>query len=188
MSLESVLDEIQKKGHREMAQIIAAGQREADSILAEAKTKLNSMEDDKHKETVDKIKQLRIQELSIAELDAKKNILNMQKELLERLREQTLAKLQELPDDKNQQYLKKLIDRAKIEFPSGKIYCNEKDKLFVRANSPFKFGGTIECSGGVLVENDDGSINMDFRFENILDEAWKDVMKEVSRLLFKSGE
>jgi V/A-type H+-transporting ATPase subunit E len=188
MSLESVLDEIHKKGHQEVAQIISAGQREADSIIAEAKTKLKSIEEAKHKVTADKIKQLRIQELSIAELDAKKNILNMQKELLERLRSQTLTKLQELPDDKNQQYLKKLIERAKTEFPSGKIYCNAKDESFVKSNSPFQFGGTIDCSGGVLVENDDGSINMDFRFENILDEAWKDVMKEVSKLLFKPGE
>ncbi|UCH88539.1 MAG: hypothetical protein JSV49_09810 [Thermoplasmata archaeon] len=185
MSLDNVLNEIHMKGQQEVTKVIQEGQREAEKIKTEAQTKLKELEDSKQKETADKIKQLRVQELSIAELDAKKNVLNMQKELLEELRKQILTKLQELPADKNQEYLKVLIDRVQNEFTTGKIYCNSNDEAFVKSNSKFQFGGTIDCIGGVLVENDDGSINMDFTFENILDEAWKDVMKDLSKLLFK---
>lgn len=185
MTLENVLSEIQTKGQQDVSAIIQEGKSEAGRILAEAKEKLKSIEEAKKKETDNKIRQLRIQELSIAELDAKKNILNMQKEMLERLREQVLNKLKDLPEDKNQQYIKTLIERAKTEFPSGKIYCNAKDEKFVKVNSPFKFGRTMDCIGGILVESDDGSINMDFTYENILDEAWKDAMRDISRVLFK---
>lgn len=185
MTLDNVLNEIHAKGQQDVSKIIQEGQREAEKLLAEAKTKLKNMEDTKQKETNEKIKQLKIQELSIAELDAKKFILNMQKDMLERLRNHVLTKLSELTDEKNQQYLKTLIDRSKKEFDKGKIYCNAKDEGFVKKNSPFEFGGKIDCVGGVLVENEEGSINMDFRYENILDEAWKDVMKDVSKLLFK---
>jgi V/A-type H+-transporting ATPase subunit E len=187
MTLENVLNEIHNKGQQDISRIIQEGQQEAEKILGEAKSKLKILEETNQKDTKDKIKQLKVQELSIAELDAKKNILNMQKELLEKLRQKTLAKLKELPQEKNQEYLTKLISRAKIEFPKGKVYCNANDQKFVKAKSKFTFGGTIDCIGGILVENEDGSINMDFRYENILDEAWKDVMKDVSKLLFKTS-
>ena len=184
MSLENLLSEIHSTGQQDVANIVSEGNQEAEQILAEAKAKLKELEDAKKQITDGKIKQLRIQELSIAELDAKKNILNMQKELLEKLREQILEQLRNLADDKNKQYLAKLITRSKNEFASGKVYCNARDEKYVKANAPFIFGGAIDCIGGILVENDDGSINMDFRYENILDDAWKDVMKDVSKVLF----
>lgn len=184
MSLENVLNEIHSQGQKEIANIFAEGKQEAERIMAEAKEKLKKIEAAKKKETDDKIKQLRIQELSIAELDAKKNVLNMQKGLLDKLRKEVLQKLKEMPADKNQQFLAKLIERSKIEFESGKVYCNSNDERYVKANAPFTFGGTINCIGGILVENDDGSINMDFRYESILDDIWKDVMKDVSKVLF----
>ena len=187
MTLESVLNEIHAKGQQEISRIIQDGQREAEQILAEAKAKLKELEGSKKKELSEKAKQLRVQELSIAELEAKKNTLNMQKELLEGLRTRVLTQLKDLPEAKNQNYLTTLINRAKIEFSVGKIYCSSKDESFVKTNSPFEFGGVIDCAGGVLVENEDGSVNLDFRFENILDEAWKDVMKDVSKLLFKKS-
>ncbi len=47
-----------------------------------------------------------------------------------------------------------------------------------------RFGGTIECSGGIVVESDDGMRRVDLRFETLLQDIWEDSVREIAEILW----
>jgi vacuolar-type H+-ATPase subunit E/Vma4 len=51
----------------------------------------------------------------------------------------------------------------------------------------FKIGDDIDGLGGFVLESEDGSVMMDYRFEGRLREAWDSSLGEVSRILFRDG-
>jgi V/A-type H+-transporting ATPase subunit E len=78
-----------------------------------------------------------------------------------------------------------LIGKASHELNMGYVYCNEKDSGLVKIMSGhFKFAGTINCIGGIVVESLDKTITLDYRYETIIEEIWIDSMKKVSEILF----
>ena len=50
-----------------------------------------------------------------------------------------------------------------------------------------EFGGTIDCLGGVFITSGDGSINLDYTFDSILEDVWSASMKQISDILFVSS-
>ena len=53
-------------------------------------------------------------------------------------------------------------------------------------NSGYQYGGNIKCIGGIVVTSVDGSVNLDYTFDSILEDVWTSSMKPVSDILFGS--
>jgi len=185
MGLETVIQDILERGKRETDAILSQGKAECDAIRQDAQKKIELKREERMKEVEKIIARLRQQEISSAHLDAKKIRLNAQKDLLEEVKVRAFKALSNLPQDKNHAFLKALVGKASRELNIGNIYCNEKDANLVKIMSGhFKFGGTINCIGGVVVESLDKTILLDYRYETILEEIWIDAMKKVSDILF----
>jgi vacuolar-type H+-ATPase subunit E/Vma4 len=52
------------------------------------------------------------------------------------------------------------------------------------SKSGFDMGEDIEGLGGFVLESKDGSSMLDFRFDMILEEAWKSSLAEINKILF----
>ena len=52
-------------------------------------------------------------------------------------------------------------------------------------DSGYAYGGNIKCLGGILVTSEDGSINLDYTFDSILEDVWTSSMKQISDILFE---
>ena len=52
------------------------------------------------------------------------------------------------------------------------------------SKSGFKMGEDIEGLGGFVLESKDGSTMLDFRFDMMLEEAWKNTLGEINGILF----
>ncbi len=44
--------------------------------------------------------------------------------------------------------------------------------------------GETDCIGGLVIENDDGSIRLDFTYDRILDDVSDQSLKQISEILF----
>src|SRR5207253_2336022 len=79
--------------------------------------------------------------------------------------------------------LRTLLQSHAEEWRNGKVYCNAHDADPARSIVGKNFGGTIECVGGVVIDNAEGTRRLDLRFETILADIWRDSIKEVAEIL-----
>jgi len=116
-----------------------------------------------------------------SELDARKLGLAAQEEVLNAVRAKVRERLAANP---NPQALRKLLVRHAAEWKTGRVYCNARDALDVRASVGSNFGGTIDCIGGIVIESGDGSSRLDLTYDSLLNDLWGNIIKEVASRLW----
>src|SRR5674476_1213770 len=74
-------------------------------------------------------------------------------------------KLATLPESEREEIIKKLLES---QTDSTRVFSNENDESLVKRISSLEYGGIIPCSGGVILENEDGTVLRDLTFDSIL--------------------
>src|SRR2546430_16687275 len=182
MGLETVTEAGLSRGRSEAEEIRRATTAERERILQDARAegaKLLAQREQGGKMAAERA---RVQALARAELESKKVVLSAQKELLDQVYASVLEKLPRLPESEG--LLRTLLQSHAEEWRNGKVYCNARDADLVRSIVGKNFGGTIECVGGVVIDNAEGTRRLDLRFETILADIWRDSIKEVAEVLW----
>jgi V/A-type H+-transporting ATPase subunit E len=182
MGLDAIVEEIRAKGRAEADKISEETEKEVSKIIADAEANAARLKAVKEEAVRNEIDRLRQQELSSANLEVKKAILNARKELLDEVHEDAKESLQKLPAEKNQKLLKSIIERN--ENSNAKIYSRGKDKAVVKKLTKLEYAGEIDCIGGVVIENADSTEVLDFKYDTILRNVSEQSLKQVSDILF----
>ena len=181
MGLETVLERIQDTGKAEADAIVAQGRQERERILSEVRAEGGKLAARREAEARDQTERRRVQALARADLDAKRAVLTAQAEVLRAVRDRARERLaaSRSPAD-----LRRILQKHAEEWRSGRVYSNARDAADVRAIVGGAFAGTVDCIGGVLIENREGTERTDLTFDSILDDLWDDVVREVARTLW----
>ncbi|MCZ7372332.1 MAG: V-type ATP synthase subunit E [Candidatus Methanoperedens sp.] len=182
MGLDAIVEEIKAKGKVEADRISGEAYKEVSKIIADAQSQAEKIKAAKQESVSKDIERLKAQELSSANLEVKRAMLNSRKEVLDEVYEASKESLGKLPDEKNQKLLGLII--KKNEKNNSKIYSREKDKSTVKKLTTLNYAGDINCIGGVIIENDTGTEYLDFRYETILKDVSEKSLKQVSDILF----
>ncbi len=182
MGLDAIVGEIKAKGRAEADKISQETSSEVSKIIAEAQAAAAKLKAAKEEATRKEINRLRQQELSSANLEVKKAILNARKGILDEVYEHAKESIEKLPAEKNQKLLKSIIERNQNN--NAKIYSRGKDKPVVKKLTKLEHAGEIDCIGGVVIENADGSEVLDFKYDTILKNVSEQSLKQVSDILF----
>jgi V/A-type H+-transporting ATPase subunit E len=182
MGLDAIVEEIRAKGRAEADNISKETEREVSKIIADAEAAAARLKAAKEEAVRKEIDRLRQQELSSANLEVKKAILNARKEILDEVHEDAKKSLQKLPAEKNQKLLKSIIERN--ENSNAKIYSIDRDKAVVKKLTKLGYAGEVDCIGGVVIENADGTEVLDFKYDTILKNVSEQSLKQVSDILF----
>jgi len=181
MGLETVLERIRDTGKAEAEAIVEEGRRERDRFLGEARKEGEALVARREAEAHEQAARRRVQDLARAELDARKLGLAAQEEVLNAVRAKVRERLAANP---NPQAVRKLLARHAAEWKTGRVYCNARDALDVRASVGSNFGGTIDCIGGIVIESGDGSSRLDLTYDSLLNDLWGNIIKEVASRLW----
>ncbi len=182
MGLEAIVEEIKAKGKAEADKISKEAKKEASQIIADAQSRAEKITETKTEAVAAEIERLKQQELSSANLEVKRELLNARKEVLDLVYEKAEDKISKFPPEKNEELLKAIIE--KNEAGNSKIYSRSEDKAAVKKLTKLKHAGEIDCIGGVVIENEDGTIYLDFKYDTILKDASEKSLKQVSDILF----
>jgi len=183
MGLEKVIERIDKDGEEKIRNILQDAEKQAAQILQTMQKTLEAQGAKKKQETEKQIEALQIQEKSAMEIEAKKIRLSAEKDILAATYQQCLASLQSLPHEK---ILSMLLKKIRQEMPEATvIYSNKRDEAAIRTLSKLSYGGIIDCLGGVVAENADKTLKVDFRYETIAAAVWEHSLKEIAEKLFR---
>ena len=189
MGLENVTQEILDKGMSEEKRIMAEGEAEASQIRKAGSDSAKAVMDRALDEAQEMAKRIRVQEMSIAHVEVKKVRLNAEKEMLDKVYCDCLAELSRFGPKESALLLESSMQKIKKEFGAegASVQCNQREAPIVKGlcdRLGLTFSGPIDCAGGVVAENRDGSLRLDLRYETILDDVWTQKIKEISQILF----
>ena len=165
MGLEQVIDDI-----REDAEQRAEAERE--EILAEA--------DDEAEAERQRI-------VANAQLKAKKQRLNAESDVLSSIRSRVESRLANLDEDERRGLIESYIEASGAdELGEGAKAWGRGEDREILEGLGFTFEGEIDCIGGAVLEGPEGAIREDLRFDEVLDEIWREEIHEVAADLLEN--
>ena len=183
MGLDKLIDKIQNDASDEIRSIESEAKKQADIILETANRESKELSEKKKNDTTKQINNMLIQEMSSAELEAKKLYLYAQREILETTYKECLEALDSIQHNKA---LISIISKAKKEMPEAVyVYSNKRDEQIVRTVSGLAYSGNVDCIGGIIVENSNKTLRLDYRYETIAALVWEKNIKEIAKILLR---
>ena len=180
MGLETVKDEILNTAKEQSDSLIAEARREANRIIRETEKKIEEMREKSESETKRMLDTIKRQELANAELENKKMLLEAKKQIIDNVFDEARKKLANLDDKKKEFYIKKLLEKAKKDIEVVHLYSNKNDTRFLRGFDV----KTIDIIGGVMAENKEKTIRVDYSFDTILESIKESELQNISKILF----
>jgi V/A-type H+/Na+-transporting ATPase subunit E len=191
MGLEAVVEEIRENGRIESEKVRQESRQDTDQILAAANKRAGEIKLAAEDESAKQSSHIVGQEVSAASLLVKREILNTQKALLDKVYEATRAEIAALPESFHREAIKKLLTEAKKEIPAGIVSCNARDlaaaKAVIAENpafSGFKVGEPVDIDGGLLIEGEGAELQIDYSYRTFLVKVWESGLKDASDILF----
>ena len=186
MTLEEVANSVVEKGRREADLILKEGGKEVLRILSEADKEITATKQKQLAMANKEVKDLRARETSGMEMKVRRERLNAEREAFDRIRSKALADLLAASRPRKDAILGHLISKAKRVIDSGQIYCNAQDAEFIKTHAgTLKFGGIIDCNGGIVIESSDRKERVDLTYETMFDEVWDRELAQVHKIIFQ---
>ena len=186
MSLEKLADEIKAMAEAEAKAVSDEAAVEAKRIADEAKGTVSAYREEAIANATRTCDQIAVESIAAARQRNQKTLLVARRAELDATWEEVLSRAASSDMKGRNGVLKSLLTQASDEAPSGMVLKPVKiDRDFLAKNSSgFEMGDEVEGLGGFVLEDTDGSILMDYRFEGRLRDAWDDRLGEVSSILF----
>jgi V/A-type H+-transporting ATPase subunit E len=192
MGIEVVLEEIREKGRKEVEETRRDTQRQVEEIISKGQGRVKELEQGMEDELAKQVSHILNQEISAANLGAKRLLLTVQKELFEQVKEKTLASILAKPESFQKGALERLLLQAGKEIREGSISASERQLPLVKeilARRPelagLRPGEPRAIEGGIIAESRDGHLKIEYSYRSILEKVWTEKLKEVSDALFR---
>lgn len=182
MGLEKVVEEVLASGEEKRRQMLAEADAEAASLLDAAKAEVEAYKRDKQQETWVRVERMKAHELQAAELELRRLELGMHRELLDRVETLALERLAGMSRTDVEPLLRTLLQRHSMA--GGKVLSSQRDEPLVRTLTSLRYGGHVDCIGGVVIESADGTVREDRTFETILRERSEKALPRIAVALF----
>ncbi|MFQ3321135.1 MAG: V/A-type H+-transporting ATPase subunit E [Candidatus Thalassarchaeaceae archaeon] len=183
MTLDALAYEIAAQAKVEAELIILAAKEQANKIEEQAKMENSSFSTDMNVRAEKESAQLSVELVASAKQANQKHLLIARREELDA----TWNSIQEMVSSPNLEgrsdILKSLMDEAS---KSGKDMVLRPVSIDRKAldDGNFTLGEDVEGLGGFVLESKDRSMVLDYRFDNRLEEAWKNNLGIVNKTLF----
>lgn len=191
IGLDALVKEIRENGRAEAEKVKAEAKADSDQILAAAGKRSETIKLTAEDEVQKQTSHIVSQEVSAANLLVKRELLNTQKALLDQVYEATRKEILVLPESFHREAIRKLLNDAKSEIPSGTVSCNPRDVAVLKAViadnaefSKFRVGAPVDIDGGILIEGEGAALQIDYSYRTILAKVWESGLKDASDILF----
>ncbi|MCJ2555226.1 MAG: hypothetical protein LN410_03390, partial [Candidatus Thermoplasmatota archaeon] len=183
MSLEQMIEEIRQQGQREFDEILEAARQERERMLSEVQAKGEEFRNERLRQAEEQGARERVREMARAELEARKALLQAQKEVLDEVRDAARDRLRALDDD--ERLLKSLVEQNQGDLEGGLVRCNERDVKTLRRLTGNEVLGDLDILGGFVIESQAGDRRIDLTFDTFLDGLWERAVRDVADILWK---
>ncbi len=184
MSLERMIEEIRQQGQRESEEILDAARQERERMLSEVKAKGKELQSERLRQAEDQGTREEVREIARAELEARKALLQAQKEVLDEVRDAAAGRLRDL--DSNDRLLESLVEQSREDL-DGLVRCNPRDVKTLQRLTGIPVQGDLDVIGGFVIEAQAGDRRIDLTYDTFLDGLWEQAVRDVADTLWREG-
>ena len=184
MALSNVTQEILADADAKAAAIRAEADAEIAKINADADARIAELKDKEDKRLKEAIEALNRQELSSAELESKKIVLAKKKELLAEAFDGMLAQLENASSEDKLKHYKAMVKVAEGIIDAPKALMSENDSFTAADLGVKSVVKDSRISSGLILQSEDGSVEIDMQYSTLLQSIWDREIKAVSDILF----
>ena len=184
MALDDVKLEIVQSAQQKAAAIVSEADAEVAKIVAAADLEISTMKEKEDKRLTESIERLKRQEISSAELESKKIVLAKKKEILNKAFDETLADLEAVSEKDKVAVYKKMVASASSVIPNPKVYVPVASVATASDLGVSEVVPSEKIASGIILENEDGSLQVDMQYKTILQSIWDREIKALSDILF----
>ncbi|MFQ5553562.1 MAG: V-type ATP synthase subunit E family protein [Thermoplasmata archaeon] len=185
MSLDQMIAEIRQQGQREAEEVLDAARQERERMLADVRAKGEELQAERARQAKDQGEREAIRETARAELEARKALLQAQKEVLDEVRTGAMRELR--AQDSSDRLLKVLVEQNRGDLEGGVIHCNERDVKTLQRLTRKEVLGDLDAIGGFAIEAESGDRRIDLTFDTLLDGLWEEAVRDVADTLWKES-
>ncbi|MGM5487539.1 MAG: V-type ATP synthase subunit E family protein [Nanobdellota archaeon] len=183
MSFENLKKKVEKETEAERQKILNEAKNKAKEIVSQAENEARQEEERRMEELEKQIDFKRTQEIASAKLEQKKKKLMARKEMLDKVFTSVPPRLgKKLTAAKRKKLLQSLLKAAEKEIAIARVHCNTTDAKHISVDEK----QTTDMLGGLIAENKDGSVRIDYSFETLLDEVKNQYLADINRILFEN--
>ncbi len=182
MSLERMIEEIRQQGQQESEEILDAARQERERMLSEVRTKGKELRGERLQQAEDQGTREEVREIARAELEARKALLQAQKEVLDEVRDAAADRLRDL--DSNDRLLESLVEQSREDL-DGLVRCNPRDVKTLQRLTGIPVQGDLDVIGGFVIEAQAGDRRIDLTYDTFLDGLWEQVVRDVADTLWR---
>jgi V/A-type H+-transporting ATPase subunit E len=184
MALDNVVGQILDSANKEADKLIQEAEKERTAILQQADETIAIKKKAYEKELDLSLARLKQQEISSAELEAKRMILNARKEVLDEAFRETLKDLNAMSESEKARVYAKIVSKSQSIIKNPKVYCPRGNASLLGGVTGIQSVMEKDMEAGLILESEDGKISLDYRFKTVLEGIWEKELKDVSNILF----
>lgn len=184
MALDNVKEDIIRSAEESVKAINAERDAEISKIKGESNAVISDLKTKEDKRLKEALEQLVRQELSSAELESKKIVLEKKKELLAQAFAETLAELESATPAVRKKRYQKMVESAKKVIDSPKAYCAKSETIKAEDIGVSSLTKLDSITGGLILESKDGTVQVDMQYRTLLQTVWDRELKGLSDILF----
>lgn len=181
MGLEELKEELISSAKKEKDKLLADVRKEARKILQSADDELAEYRKKVEADTAKLKDMIQTRELSAARFEAKKSVLNAKKVEIDKVFDEVKEQIKEMSESKRQKMISKLVKKAMKEIDVAYIQANSRDESFI---SGAEFVKNDKIVGGIIAENEDRTVNVDYSFDQTLEQLRNTYLEKIAGLLF----
>lgn len=178
MGLDDVKKEILDNARKEAKKITDEAKSERREILKSVDKNIEEIKDQLNRDSIKNVDQYKLMSMTESSSILKKQKLNLEKELIKEVFEDTKNRLKASKGKKREELLKKLLARTK--FNVSKVYCAKQDVKVLKKYE----ADNADIIGGVILENKDGNVRLDLSYETLLGSIKQDYLSEIAKIMF----
>ena len=182
MSLEALAAEITKQAKEEQESILDEAGK-AKRIEEEARSEATQTSSMASSKAERESEQISVEVVASARQANQKRALIARREELELTWEAAKKEVSSPKMSGRKKILDSLLEEAS-DTKADVVMRPVKTDRAALSKSGFKMGEDIDGLGGFVLESKDGSTMLDFRFDMMLEEAWKNTLGEINGILF----
>ncbi len=177
MGLDELKKDILETAKKEVARIQEQTNQQLKAIEQESVKTLSKRKGVLEHEFEIEAKRLEQKETELIKSNAVNQSLVRKRELIDLAVDEAKALLEE----NAKTHVKKLLERAQKELPVARVYCRKADREYIKGFDV----STKEIDGGIVVENQDGTISIDYTYNTTLLHLKEKHLQEIVKVLFE---
>jgi len=184
MALDEVIESVVESAKQKAEALRQEAEKERTAILKQADDKVAAKRLVQQKNLETALKRLKQQEISSAELEAKRIVLNAKKDVMDESFQVALSSLLDMDEGNRGRMYRKILDGGKAVIQSPKVYCPRGDSKLISGVTGLGKVEETDMETGLVLEDASGIVRLDYRFRVLLENVWDKELRNVSNILF----